>query len=139
WDLLYDLSSKGVTLFVTTHYMDEASHCDRLAFIYRGGVIAQGSPQEIRDQVADQEILEIDVSDPDAALDVIIHVPGVRDAYLSAAAVHVVIDLTQADHDRVVDSLTSALRGSGFGEPRISTVPPTVEDAFVALVSRNDG
>ena len=48
WDLLYDLASRGVTLFVTTHYMDEAAHCNRLAFIYRGRIIADGSPAEIR-------------------------------------------------------------------------------------------
>ncbi len=48
WDLLYDLANRGVTLFVTTHYMDEASHCHRLAFMYRGQLIAEGSPSEIR-------------------------------------------------------------------------------------------
>ena len=48
WDLLYDLANRGVTLFVTTHYMDEASHCNRLAFIYRGRLIADSSPAEMR-------------------------------------------------------------------------------------------
>ena len=48
WDLLYDLAARGVTLFVTTHYMDEAAHCNRLAFIYRGRIIADGSPTELR-------------------------------------------------------------------------------------------
>ena len=48
WDLLYDLSGRGVTLFVTTHYMEEATNCGRLAFMYRGKVIADGSPREIR-------------------------------------------------------------------------------------------
>lgn len=48
WDLLYDLAGRGVTLFVTTHYMDEAAHCHRLAFIYRGRIIADGSPAELR-------------------------------------------------------------------------------------------
>lgn len=48
WDLLYELSSRGVTLFVTTHYMEEASHCHRLAFMYRGRIIAEGTPREIR-------------------------------------------------------------------------------------------
>ena len=50
WDLLYDLANDGVTLFVTTHYMDEASHCHRLGFMYAGQLIAQGSPTEVRSQ-----------------------------------------------------------------------------------------
>ncbi len=49
WDLLYDLAGRGVTLFVTTHYMDEAAHCDRLAFMYAGRLIATGSPRQIRE------------------------------------------------------------------------------------------
>lgn len=48
WDLLYDLSSRGVTLFVTTHYMDEASNCTRLAFMYNGHIVADGTPSAIR-------------------------------------------------------------------------------------------
>jgi ABC-2 type transport system ATP-binding protein len=134
WDLLYDLSSRGVTLFVTTHYMDEASHCDRLAFIYRGRLIAQGSPQEIRSTVAGQQILEIEVAEPDSALDLILSIPGVRDAYLSAATVHAVIETPGVDPADVVERLRSA----GL-EPRASTVEPTIEDAFVALVSGRVG
>ncbi|MDR1851080.1 MAG: ABC transporter ATP-binding protein [Propionibacteriaceae bacterium] len=48
WDLLYQLAQRGTTLFVTTHYMDEAEHCDRLAFIYRGKIIADGTPNQLR-------------------------------------------------------------------------------------------
>ncbi len=49
WDLLYELSGRGVTLFVTTHYMEEATSCTRLAFMYRGRIIADGSPQQLRE------------------------------------------------------------------------------------------
>jgi ABC-2 type transport system ATP-binding protein len=135
WDLLYDLSSQGVTLFVTTHYMDEASHCDRLAFIYRGRLIAEGSPQQVRHEAVGREILEIAVADPDAALDVIIAVPGVEDAYLSAASVHAVIDTAAADRSVVTESVAARLRAAGLGEARLTPVEPTIEDAFVSLVS----
>jgi ABC-2 type transport system ATP-binding protein len=138
WDLLYDLSSKGVTLFVTTHHMDEASHCDRLAFIYRGSLITQGTPQEIRSQGSNQEIVEIEVSDPDAALDVVLAVPGVLDAYLSAATVRAVVERTGTGFQNLVDSLAAALRTAGLRQPRVTTVQPSIEDAFVALVSRPD-
>jgi ABC-2 type transport system ATP-binding protein len=53
WDLLYEMSGAGVTLFVTTHYMEEATNCTRLAFMYRGKVIADGSPRELREAHAD--------------------------------------------------------------------------------------
>ena len=59
WDLLYNLVSEGITVFITTHYMDEAEHCHRLAFIQRGKIIAQGSPSEIKNQTMQEEVLEI--------------------------------------------------------------------------------
>ena len=58
WDLLYELAEQGITLFVTTHYMDEATHCNRLAFIYGGKLIAQGSPAELRDSFGPGATLE---------------------------------------------------------------------------------
>ena len=58
WDLLYELAEQGITLFVTTHYMDEATHCNRLAFIYGGKLIAQGSPTELRDSFGPGATLE---------------------------------------------------------------------------------
>ncbi len=58
WDLLYELAESGITLFVTTHYMDEATHCNRLAFIHRGHLIAQGSPAELRASFGEGATLE---------------------------------------------------------------------------------
>ena len=68
WELLYDLANQGVTLFVTTHYMDEATHCNRLAFIYRGDIIAHGTPQEIKAGLSADTLLQIEVDDGEAAL-----------------------------------------------------------------------
>src|SRR5215216_5014095 len=92
WDLLYDLANRGVTLFVTTHYMEEASHCNQLAFIYRGRLVAEGTPQEIRERATGQRILEVSVANPDAGLDLIEKLPEVIDAYLSGATVHAVVE-----------------------------------------------
>ncbi|OQY35836.1 MAG: multidrug ABC transporter ATP-binding protein [Anaerolineaceae bacterium 4572_5.1] len=63
WDLLYQLIAEGVTVFVTTHYMDEAEHCHQLAFIQRGKIIAHGSPAEIKKTMMNGEVLEIETSD----------------------------------------------------------------------------
>jgi ABC-2 type transport system ATP-binding protein len=68
WELLYDLAHQGVTLFVTTHYMDEATHCNRLAFIYRGTIIAEGTPQEVKADLTADTILQIAVDRGEDAL-----------------------------------------------------------------------
>ena len=80
WDLLYDLANRGVTLFVTTHYMEEASHCNQLAFIYGGRLVAEGTPQQIRERATGQRILEVAVANVDAALELIGNLPQVVDA-----------------------------------------------------------
>jgi len=59
WDLLYDLAGRGVTLFVTTHYMDEATNCSRLAFMYRGRMIADGSPRDLQDAAGGRSLEDV--------------------------------------------------------------------------------
>ncbi|MDR1768959.1 MAG: ABC transporter ATP-binding protein [Propionibacteriaceae bacterium] len=76
WDLLYELAGRGVTLFVTTHYMDEAAHCDRLAFIYRGRIIADGSPADLRAAHADAR--HPDPTIEDVFVDLVSAQPGER-------------------------------------------------------------
>ena len=134
WDLLYDLANRGVTLFVTTHYMEEASHCNQLAIIYGGRLVAEGTPQQIRERAAGQRILEVTVANPDAALELIGNLPEVLDAYLSAATVHAVLD-ARTDERKVAGSLIDALQFHGFGEVSLVRAEPTIDDVFVGLVS----
>ncbi|MCA0295415.1 MAG: ABC transporter ATP-binding protein [Actinobacteria bacterium] len=133
WDLLYDLASRGVTLFVTTHYMDEASHCNRLAFIYRGRIIADGSPAEIRADHMEQRILDITTPDADAVLEWLEKADGVDEAYLSGASLHAVVPtgspLTEA-------GLRERLAAAGHVGVEVTEVDPTIEDVFVNLVAR---
>ena len=134
WDLLYDLANRGVTLFVTTHYMEEASHCNQLAFIYGGRLVAEGTPQQIREQATGQRILEVTVANPDAALELIGNLPEVVDAYLSAATVHAVLQ-PHTDEREVAGSLIDALQSQGHREVSVVPAEPTIDDAFVSLVS----
>jgi len=134
WDLLYELANRGVTLFVTTHYMEEASHCNQLAFIYRGRLVAEGSPPEIRGRASRQQILEVAVASPDAALEVIEKVPEVIDAYLSGATVHAVFSADGGERP-AAESLIAALRSQGFADVSVVRVEPTIDDVFVSLVS----
>ena len=128
WDLLYELAASGITLFVTTHYMDEASHCSRLAFIYRGDIIAQGSPREIRGLMG-ASVLELDVDDPESALTALENCPGVREAYMSGAVLHASIE------GGAEPSLLARLSECGLSVRESHLVPPTIEDVFVHLVT----
>jgi ABC-2 type transport system ATP-binding protein len=134
WDLLYDLAGRGVTLFVTTHYMDEAAHCNQLAFIYRGRLIAEGSPVELRTKYMNQRIFDITVASADLALDFLVSTEGVDEAYLSGASLHAA---TAAHSPLSADDLRRRLIAAGFPDAQAVEVEPTIEDVFVNLVSRN--
>lgn len=132
WDLLYDLANRGVTLFVTTHYMDEAAHCNRLAFIYRGRIIADGSPAEIRSDHMDQRIFDISTRDVDAVLQWLEAADGVDEAYLSGATLHAVVPAGSPLTDA---TLRDRLAAAGH-QAVVAEVDPTIEDVFVNLVAR---
>ena len=133
WDLLYDLASRGVTLFVTTHYMDEAAHCNRLAFIYRGRIIADGSPAEIRADHMEQRIFDITTRDADAVLPELESDPEVEEAYLSGASLHAVVP---ASSPLTSASLRDRLVQRGHPDTVVAEVDPSIEDVFVNLVAR---
>ena len=133
WDLLYDLASRGVTLFVTTHYMDEAAHCNRLAFIYRGRIIASGSPAELRTEHMDQRIFDVSTRDTDPALLWLEQSPEIAEAYLSGASLHAVVP--SGSRLSAVE-LGEQLAVAGFAGATVAEVEPTIEDVFVNLVSR---
>ncbi len=135
WELLYDLAHEGVTLFVTTHYMDEATHCNRLAFIYRGDIIAQGTPQEIKGELAADTILQVDVDDGEEALAALQQHPDIAEAYMQGALLNVNLGRHSADDVDVEGYLTEA----GFPVHHIEPVEPTLEDAFVHLVGKQGG
>jgi ABC-2 type transport system ATP-binding protein len=141
WDLLYDLANRGVTLFVTTHYMDEASHCHRLAFIYRGRLIAEGSPHEIRTGLITERVVEVRVREVDRALEWLERAPQVLEAYLSGASLHAVLrsDVAGRRASGVAEVFTAQLHEAGFADAVVRDVEPTIEDVFVNLVAREQG
>lgn len=134
WDLLYELAGRGVTLFVTTHYMDEAAYCDRLAFIYRGRIIADGSPADLRAHHS-QPIFDVTLDDSDRALAWLEHADGVDDAYLSGASLHAVLPQGATT---TADQLRDRLTGAGFSDAAVVEVEPSIEDVFVNLVTEQE-
>ncbi len=135
WELLYDLAHQGVTLFVTTHYMDEATHCNRLAFIYRGTIIAEGTPQQVKADLTADTILQIAVDRGEQALAALEKLQTVEEVYMQGSLVHVNLGRRSAEEADLGGFLTA----QGFTVESIEPVEPTLEDAFVHLVTGQGG
>jgi ABC-2 type transport system ATP-binding protein len=134
WDLIYHLAGSGVTVFVTTHYMDEAEYCDRLGLIYRGELIALGTPEELKTRHMTEEIVEVVCDRPYDAMELIEVLPGVRQAALFGRGLHIVVD--QAE--QAIPSIAARLAASGFGEVKPERIVPSLEDVFVSLIEARD-
>jgi ABC-2 type transport system ATP-binding protein len=131
WELIYRFADAGTTVMVTTHYMDEAEHCDRLAFIYGGRIVATGAPAEIKRVHLPGELLEVRCDDWMRALELVRAAPLVRDAALYGVAIHALVD----DAAAARGPLQAALEAAGVGVRGIAPVAPTLEDIFVAIVT----
>jgi ABC-2 type transport system ATP-binding protein len=134
WDLIYQLAGKGVTVFVTTHYMDEAEYCDRLGLIYRGELIALGTPEELKTRHMQEEIVEVLCERPQDAMDIIEELPEVRHAALFGHGLHVVAQGAAA----TIPKIESVLAAAGFGAPLLEKIAPSLEDVFVSLIEARD-
>ncbi len=96
WDLIHQMAGEGVTVFVTTHYMEEAEYCNRLALIYRGRMVALGTPSELKQRHMKGELLLIAAEPLGAALEALQAAPGVHDAAVFGNALHVVVESAAA-------------------------------------------
>ncbi|MES0360044.1 MAG: ABC transporter ATP-binding protein [Anaerolineales bacterium] len=133
WDLLYRQIARGVTVFVTTHYMDEAEHCHRLAFIQRGKIIAYGSPQEIKREKMVGQVLEIEPSDAVQTIQILRAAQDsgelpVDEIELYGSLVHVVAPEVQTHQPAIEDQL----REAGIDPGSMAVIEPTLEDVFIA-------
>ena len=134
WDLIYELSERGVTVFVTTHYLDEAEHCHRLGLIYNGRLIAQGSPANLRTELRGGQLLEVVCPAPLRALRQLQGMDGVLSAGLFGDRVHVVVD----DTKRMVAAIGAELARDGHAAQRITPIAVSLEDLFVTLIEREE-
>jgi ABC-2 type transport system ATP-binding protein len=131
WDLIHQLASDGVTILVSTHYMDEAEYCNRIALIDAGRLVAIGSPGELRRRELGGVLYELDCSTLGAALTALRQAPSVIDAAIFGDKLHVL--LRQADEAADLQPLL-ARQGIAAGPPH--RIVPSLEDVFVQLVSR---
>jgi ABC-2 type transport system ATP-binding protein len=135
WDLLYKLIAEGITVFVTTHYMDEAEHCHRLAFIQRGVIIAYGSPAEIKSEMMRGQVLEIAPSDPVKAVKVLRAAQEngslpIQEIELYGSLVHVVAP-DMKKHQRTIEH---ELRHADLHIEHADIIEPSLEDVFISAM-----
>jgi len=131
WDLIHDLAEGGITIFVTTHYMDEAEYCDRIALIDQGRIVAMGSPSELKRTQLGGGLLLVECDGIGRAIRVLAELPAVRDVAAFGNALHVLTD--DRDGER---SIRNSLERHQIGNIRISSIQPGLEDVFVNLIAR---
>jgi ABC-type multidrug transport system ATPase subunit len=136
WDLLFDLSGHGITFFVTTHYMDEAERCSHVAYIYFAKLIADGTPNSLRElpDVTPPGTMRVEITTPEVtrALKIGRQTPGIRSATIFGQSIHALIE----EHFDLED-LREQLQKQGIAVAEIRPLAPSLEDVFVELTYQN--
>jgi ABC-type multidrug transport system ATPase subunit len=136
WDLLFELSAQGITFFVTTHYMDEAERCSHVAYIYYGKLIADGTPETLRElpDVQPPGTYRVEVTTPQVtrALRIARTIPGVRSATIFGQSIHALID-----DNLDPDHLRKELLEHDIVVAEIRPLAPSLEDVFVELTYKH--
>jgi ABC-2 type transport system ATP-binding protein len=133
WQLIDNLSASGVTILVTTHYLDEAEHCHRLAIIHAGKLAAAGTTAELRSVFADRTIAEVVAPDPVMTMRTLDGMPGVEKTSVFGTAVHAVVTEPPAAAE---SAIRRQLESRGVRVESVTAVQPSLEDVFLEVVER---
>jgi ABC-2 type transport system ATP-binding protein len=131
WRILYDLLREGVTLFVSTAYLDEAERCHRIGLMHNGRMLSIGTPKEVKDLMKG-ELWEVRCEQRMKAVQILQDLSGVKGAGIFGDKIHVLLE----DNDRAKPEMERALRESGFGIFSLRKIPPSLEDVFIATVTK---
>jgi ABC-2 type transport system ATP-binding protein len=131
WDLIHQMAEEGVTVFVTTHYMEEAEYCNRLALIFRGKIVALGTPSELKRNSMKGELLFVECAPLGDAVEALQAAPGVMDAAVFGNALHLVVE----DAAVAAPHLEKYLAERGIAVSRMEKIRPSLEDVFVSLTT----
>jgi ABC-2 type transport system ATP-binding protein len=134
WELIHQMAEAGVTVFVTTHYMEEAEYCNRLALIFRGKIVALGSPSELKHDSMKGEILLVECDPLGEAVEALQTAPGVMDAAVFGNALHLVVENAASAMPR----LKAYLLEHGITVSRMEEIRPSLEDVFVSLTTGHE-
>lgn len=130
WDLIYALSEEGVTVLITTHYMDEAEYCNRVALINQGRLVALGSPSELKRRALRGDLLLVECDDPGALLLALEGAPHLRDAAPFGSSLHLLVDHAGED----LPAIEAYLAERHLHWTRVEPIAASLEDVFVQLV-----
>jgi len=131
WTLIYEMTRKGTTVFVTTHYMDEADYCDRLALIYRGRIVAEGTPNELRRDFMTRDVLEIEAEPLTGAMEALDR-QGIETAMFGS-----VLHATVLDAGAAIPIIRKTLGEANITVRRVDKIVPSLEDVFVTLIEES--
>jgi ABC-2 type transport system ATP-binding protein len=134
WEVIYELAGGGVTVFVTTHFMDEAEHCHRIGLMYGGRLIALDAPDALKDQVITGEVLEVEATPADAALAILEGMPGIRGISPHGARLHALVESAALQGP----AIEAALAAAGLQDLQVMPIAPTLEDVFVTLIEQQE-
>jgi ABC-2 type transport system ATP-binding protein len=135
WDLIYGMAKEGVTVLVTTHYMDEAELCQRVGFLSRGRLIALDTPDQLKTTQMRGQVLEINVDDPDRAMRELksLQAEGVMpfdEVAMYGAQIHAVVP----DAEAAIPQVRAHLEDAGLKVESVEWIAPTLEDVFISAV-----
>ncbi len=133
WDLIHTLSEEGTSIFVTTHYMDEAEHCNQLALIYHGLIIANGTPSSLKEQYRSGLLVEIDSSPLMPTLEFLETLDYVLEAAVFGNFIHSTLKA-----DTELELLKEDCNKEGFELNRVEIITPSLEDVFVSFIQEVD-
>ena len=134
WDLIHKMAAEGVTVFVTTHYMEEAEYCNRLALIFRGRIVALGTPSELKQKSMKGELLLVECNPLGQAVEALQSAPGVIDAAVFGNSLHLVV----RNAESAMPQLKAYLEERNINVSRIEKIHPSLEDVFVSLTTERD-
>jgi len=131
WDLIHQMADDGVTVFVTTHYMEEAEYCNRIALIFRGKIVALGTPSQLKQKSMRGELLLVECEPLGPAVEALQSAAAVIDAAVFGNALHLVVHKAQD----AIPEVQNYLADHGVAVHRIEKIPPSLEDVFVSLTT----
>jgi ABC-2 type transport system ATP-binding protein len=134
WDLIHQMAEEGVTVFVTTHYMEEAEYCNRLALIFRGKMVALGTPSELKRDAMKGELLLLECDPIGTAVDLLQSAPDVLDAAVFGNSLHLVV----SDATKTIPQIESFLHDHSITVLRMESIRPSLEDIFVSLTTSRE-
>jgi ABC-2 type transport system ATP-binding protein len=133
WELIYRLSQAGHTIFVTTHYMDEAEYCNRVALMYSGRIIALGSPAELKRNFGDRHLLMLETNDLLGAMRALQGRKGIVDVAVFGSGLHITVA-----EARGIEEIRTALGSASIKIDSLEPIPPSMEDVFVGLIEEQE-